>query len=93
MDDPFAVSGFERPTDLQDYACGVLRRQLSLLTKNRTKVLTFEVFHRDEFEAVGLSQIENTNDVAVSNLASQDQLLLEALEDFRIGRKLRANNF
>jgi len=84
VDNPLACAASSARQILQNNASRRLWRQLSFSRRTTRQVLTFKVLHCDEFEAVGLPQIENANDVAMRNLASQDQFLLEALEDFRL---------
>ena len=55
--------------------------------------LTLDVLHGDELDAVGLSQIENTDDVLVSDLPREDQFLFETFQDFRIRGHIAANYF
>ncbi len=75
----FAVRGFERAADLQNYLGGFFWRQLSLFSQHPTQVLPLQIFHGDEFETVSLAQIKYADDVAMRHLPSEDQLLLEAL--------------
>src|SRR4029077_20842072 len=44
-----------------------------------------------ELEALGLTQIENANDIAVCNFASEDQLLFEAAKNFGIAGEVGAD--
>ncbi len=93
MNYAFTVRGFESAADLQDYLGGFFWRQLSLFSQHPAQVLPLQIFHGDEFETVGLAQIEYADDVAMRHLPSQDQLLLEAFQDFRVGGQFGANNF
>ena len=40
--------------------------------------------------SIGFTEIENADDIPVGDLASENQLLLEALQDFRIAWQARA---
>ena len=42
---------------------------------------------------IGLPQVKDANHVLVGDLSRQDQLMLEALDNVRLGRQLGANNF
>jgi len=92
MNDAFAVGDFQSAADLQDYLCRFFRRQLSPFAQHRAKILAFQILHGDELETVGLSQVKNANDIAVGYLTSQDQFLLEALQNFGIGGEFGAND-
>jgi hypothetical protein len=67
--------------------------QFALFFEDRTEILTVQILHGDELEAVLLAQVENPDDVAVCDLASEDEFLLEPPENFGICSQLRPNNF
>ena len=75
---------FQRATNLGDDPYRLVRRKFSSFTEHGAKIAAFHELHGDELEPLGLSQVENANDVPVRNFASQDQLLFEAAEDFGI---------
>ena len=45
------------------------------------QVLALDVLHGDELHSVGFTQVVNADDVAVRHLMSQQQFLLEAIDD------------
>jgi hypothetical protein len=85
------VCGSERAANLRDNPHCLFRRKFSSFTEHGAKVAALDELHGDELETLGLSQVENANDVPVGNFASEDQLLFEAAKDFRITGEVRAN--
>src|SRR5215469_6161898 len=78
MDDAFRVRCLERMTDLLHNLHDLLNRQL--LADGEAEILAIDVLHGDVFDSVGFAQVINTDYIAVSDLASEDQLLLESLK-------------
>jgi len=74
---PAGVCGFERTANLGDDPYRLLGWKFSSVPEHGTKIPAFHELHGDEFEALGLSQIENADDIPVSNFASQDQFRLK----------------
>src|SRR6202171_4716164 len=91
MDHTGCVGRFQCAANLRDDLYRLVRRKFSSFTKHGAKIAAFHELHGDELEALGLSQIEDANDVAMRNFASEDQLLFEAAEDFRIAGEVRAD--
>src|SRR5260370_36762969 len=59
------VCGFERAANLGDDSNGLFGRKFFSFPEYDAKVAALDVLHRDELEALGLSQVENANDIAV----------------------------
>src|SRR5262249_12812596 len=51
-----------------------------LLADGETEILAIDVLHGDVLDTVGFAEVINTDHIAMSDLASEDQLLLEALK-------------
>ena len=60
-----------------------LRRQLPFLAQHRTEIAPIEELHRDVLMALGLAEIKNANDVAVSDLAREEpwRALLSGIDE------------
>ena len=86
-----SVGRFQRAANLGDDPYRLLRRKFSSFTEHGAKIAAFHELHGDELEPLGLSQVEDANDVAVGNFASQDQFLFEAAQDFRIAGEVSAD--
>ena len=93
MDHTFGVRSFQRSTDLGHDVGRFRGLEFFLPTKEALQVLALDVLHGDELDPVGLSEIKNANDVFMSDLAREDQFLLEAPQNFGIGRHVGANHF
>ena len=93
MHHAFAMSDFQGAADLKNDAGSLVGWQLTLFIEDSTEILPLQILHRDELEAVRLTKIENADDVAVCDLAGEDEFLLEAPQHFRIGGKFGANDF
>src|SRR5262249_39147623 len=52
--------------------------KMSFGSQNRGEIITLDVRHRDVLDAADLSEIVNTDDVLVRDLAGEQQLALEA---------------
>src|SRR5262249_44277721 len=87
------MSGFEREADLLDNFDRSFGRELTLLGQQGLEVAALDEFHGDELDAVGFAQIENADHVAVRYLARQDELLLEALQNFRQSGQFGTDHF
>src|SRR5208282_2267637 len=84
VNDPFAVSSGQSGNRLFHDVDGFRGLQLAPLLQELMNILAINVLHRDEFDSIGLTEIENADDIPVGDLASENQLLLEPLQDFRI---------
>ncbi len=93
MDDAFAVRRSQSRGNLFHDVDGFRGFQFVPLSQKLMEVLALDILHRDELDSPGFPKIENTDDVAVGDLACKDQLLLEALQDLGIVGKLRPNDF
>ena len=90
---PSVVRRFQGHANLLHHANGLFGGKFSLLGDDIFEVLAFDKLHGDELDAVGLPEIENANHVFVGYLPRENQLLLEAVKNFRIDGKFRANDF
>src|ERR1700733_3283517 len=79
-----SMSRFQGPANLRNNPYRLFRRKLHFFADHHAKVAPFHEFHGDELKTLSLSKVEDANEVAVSNFASQDKFLFEAAEDFRI---------
>src|SRR5581483_9881202 len=93
MDDSFRVSGVECPTNLLDDGYGLRRSDLPLSSEKRAQILSLDVLHGDELQAVGFAQVVNANDILMGYMASEDEFLLESLQDARIAGQFRPDHF
>jgi len=64
------------------------RGEFAFAQQYRSQGLAVDVLHCDELDAIRFSQIEDSDDVAMSHLASENQLLLEAMQNFGAKAKL-----
>src|SRR5205823_3742996 len=88
MNDPYAVRGFERTADLLHDLDRFLGGELSLLMDEGAEVLALDVLHGDELHAFGFAQVVNADYIFVGDLASEEQFLLEAVENSLIAGKI-----
>ena len=79
MDHAFGMGRVERAADLLHHRDCLLGRELSLAAQYSAQVLAIHVFHADEANAIGLTQIEDADDILVRDVARKNELLLEAL--------------
>ena len=56
-----------------------------------TQVFTLDVLHRDELHALRFAQVIDADDIPMSDLRGEDQLLLEALDDGGVSGVFAAN--
>src|SRR2546430_5570360 len=92
VDDAFAVSSFESAAGLEDDLHRLLWSKLFVRLQKAVQVLALDILHGDELDSSGFTQIENTNHVPLRNLAGENQLLLEALDDGRIAGQVGADD-
>src|SRR5438128_7882443 len=93
MNDPYAVRGFKRSADLlHDLDC-FLGGELVFLVYEGAESLTLDVLHGDELHPLGFAQVVNANYILVGDLASEEQFLLEAIEDGLVAGKIGPNDF
>ena len=93
VDYAFGVSGIEGAADLLHHGNRLLCGELAVLAKHRAHVFAIDVFHGDEANAVRLAKVVNADDVLMSDVAREDQFLLEALQDGRIGGQFWPDHF
>src|SRR5690348_7010463 len=93
MDYVLRVRRFEGAANLQHDFCRLGGGEFASLPQESAEVLSLDEIHGDEFDPVGLPQVENANDVFVRDLASKNQFLLEASQHFRVASEFRANQF
>ncbi|MFZ0981063.1 MAG: hypothetical protein WAN23_16790 [Candidatus Acidiferrales bacterium] len=82
----FAVSYFERQANLFEDPYGLLGTQPTLVIEEGFEVLPLDELHGDELDSACFAEIEDPNHVAMRDLAGENQLLLEALKNFRMNR-------
>src|SRR5438105_8490196 len=85
-----SVCRFQCVANLGDDSNCLFERKFPSFPEHGAKVAALDVLHGDELEALGLSEVENADDIAVGNFASEDQLLFEPAQDFRIAGEVRA---
>ncbi len=93
MNDPHAVRGLQRTADLLHDLDRFLGGELSLLMDEGAEILTLDVLHGDELHPLCFAQVVNTNYIFVGDLASEEQFLLEAVEDGLVACKIGSNDF
>src|SRR5207244_6791514 len=93
MNDPHAVRGFKRTADLLHDLDRFLGGELVFLVYEGAEILTLDVLHGDELHPLGFAQVVNANYILVGDLASEEQFLLEAIEDSRIAGQIGQTNF
>src|SRR5207244_6653406 len=93
MNDPHAVRGFERSADLLHDLDRFLGGELGFLVYEGAEVFTLDVLHGDELHAFGFAQVVNADYIFVGDLASEEQFLLEAVENSRIAGQIGQTNF
>src|SRR5437870_12928035 len=93
MNDSHTVRGFERTADLLHDLDRFLGGELSFLVYEGAEIFTLDVLHGDELHPLGFAQVVNANYIFVGNLASQEQFLLEAIEDGLVAGKIGPNDF
>src|SRR5208282_5737099 len=67
--------------------------ELSVAAQDGAKVLAIDVLHGDEADAVGLAEIKNADHVLVRDVAGEDELLFETLQDRGIGGEFGPDDF
>ncbi len=85
------MRGIQRGSNLQNDRNRFVDRQLPFFMNDSAKVPPFDELHGDELDSLGLPEIKNANDVAVRDLAREDQLLLESAENFGMAGQLRTD--
>ena len=93
MDNADRVRGLERLADLLHNVDGSFRGKLFLLLNQRAEIAPFDELHGDELDAFGIAQIEDAHDILVRDLAGEQEFLLEAGENGRVGGELGADEF
>ena len=72
MHHAFRMRGLQRLAHLHYDRRRFLRAEPPLLPQQTTQVLTLNVVHADELDAVGFTQIKDPDHVLVGHLAGQD---------------------
>src|SRR6266705_780487 len=67
--------------------------ELSLLMDEGAEILTLDILHGDELHPLGFAQVVNADYIFVGDLASEEQFLLEAVENSLIAGKIGPNDF
>src|ERR1035438_3806839 len=93
MDDSFPVSGSQPAGHLFHDVDSFSNVQFAPLLQDPMEVLALHVLHSDELGSPGFPDIENADDIPVSDLAREDQLLLETLQNLRMFSHLRLDHF
>src|SRR5256885_950105 len=65
--------------------------QFAAATRIFIQVLTLDVFHGDEAKASVFTEVVDANDILVSDLARDDDLLFEPLQYFRACGQISSN--
>src|SRR5579864_7633743 len=82
VNDALCMRGLKSAADLLDDFASLNRDELAFAQQYRSQCLAVDVLHRDELDAIRFAQIEDSDDVAMSHLASENQLLLETMQNF-----------
>ncbi len=93
MNNAHAVGGFESPADLLHDFHRFRRRKLLFLPHEVVQVLTLDILHGDELHAFSLTQVVDPDHVLVGDLSSQQQFLLETVDDGLTPGQLRPDYF
>src|SRR5205807_9906066 len=93
MNDSHAVRGFERTAHLLHDLDRFLGGELGFLVYEGAEVFTLDVLHGDELHPLGFAQVVNADYIFVGDLASEEQFLLEAVENSLIAGKIGSNDF
>src|SRR5579872_670617 len=93
MDDAHCMRSLKRTADLEHDFDRVAWREGLALSNTRAQISAFDVLHGDELHAIGFAQVVNADYVPVRHLMREDQLLLEAVDDRRIGGEIGTNDF
>jgi hypothetical protein len=87
------VRRVESAANLQhDSRCFIGRKVASFL-KESAEILPLDVVHSDEFDSVGFAEVEDSNYVRVTDLARENEFLLEASQHFWIAREFGPDQF
>ena len=88
VDNACFVSGHEAGRHIACDAKRCRHRQLALFLQRSCKVGTLEIRHRDVLDAVDFAEVVDANDILMSNLSSEDELLLEPPLHFPRGQRI-----
>jgi hypothetical protein len=77
------------PCDLDSSACA----QCAESVENPSQTLAFDEFHRNEGKASGAVEIVDAANILVSDSTRQPQFVLEGIDERRLARNLRFENF
>jgi len=88
MDHTFPVRRLQTAQCLLHDLYSFRNQDLALTPEDLVKALAFDVLHSDELDSVGFSQVKDADHIAIGDLASEDQFLLESLENVRIRGQL-----
>ncbi len=91
MDDALIVGGLEALGGLAEDPQQSLDRELALLLQDRREVPSVDELHRQELDAVALSEVEDAQHVRVGDAAGELDLALEALEGVGVVGDVRTN--
>ena len=81
------MSGIQGQADLADDSDLLLVRERVPISHERVEVAALHELHGDEVHAVGLAQVENPDYVFVSDLARENEFLLEPGQHFAAARQ------
>src|SRR6266566_2428505 len=80
MNYAFGVRRIKRLANLADNIHCFQRRKLPALNDQALQITAIDVLHRDEFHALGFTDVENSNHVLVGDLPRENQFLFEAFQ-------------
>src|SRR5262249_33654999 len=91
MHDASVVRGVQGGTNLHNDGDSLFGRELPFFMDQATKVAAFDVLHGDELDPLGLTEIENADNVAVGDFPGEDELLLETAKNFGMAGEVGAD--
>jgi len=93
VDHTFGVSGVERGAGLVDDVGAFFEGEAPLLLDERREVFALDELHGDELHTIGFTEVEDADDVFLSDFPGKDEFLLEALKNLFVDREFRADDF
>ena len=93
MDDPGAVRLLQRGSNLARNRHGALRRHPPVLLEHVGERSPLDVPHRQEAQSLVLPDVVDADHVLVADLAREEKLAAEALDDRGIASQVRAKDF
>src|ERR1700689_5216065 len=93
MNNSSGVRGLERGGDLHHDGNGFAGGELPFFVDQTLEVASLDILHGDELDALGLTEIENADDVTMGHFAREDEFLFEAAQDFGMAGEFGTDQF